>query len=377
MRKVKILISVFALSLLTIIVLTVRASGAGQYASYIPYSVTDNCNPWPNDVPAGALPGQPPPVFCLIENSGPGTEQPGQNTWYDDFQHGLSFADFNGTQYRTFNEIGAWRTIYWRHADHWMVDMAPHPQDETFGWNRGTSMLSPNQSFKFENGAFVVETTVAAGHDAYDEDAWPEIIISNGPEPYHDPVNLYGYDQFPEHWTLGCRLQNTRIPICALKADNGTPPQGSGQIWEMSFWQEIGTNNFGGFPGGGLENYWNECAVTDPDTVCRDHFRLELTATSLKLYVNGGLYFEQSGIPSLPDELLTGDLYVYLASSHVNHPADTIRYHWDNFAVNNSFPNASAQTISFTDTNENICLIPSNNTNKGNAFLSRLGWPLL
>lgn len=265
-----------------------------------------DCNPWPSDTPAGSLPSQLPPVFCLIENSGSGTEQSGLNSWYDNFNHNLSLADFSNTQYREFNEIGAWRTIYWRHNDHWMVDMAPHPQDNNGYWDRGMSMLSPDKTFQFENGKFVIETIVAAGHSAYSDKAWAEIVISNGPTPYPNPVSLYAYDQFPQHWTLGCRLQASRVPICALKANNGTPPQGSQQIWEMAFWLPVGTYNFGGYPYGGLENYWHECAITDPDTVCLDHFRLELTATSLKLYVNGGLYFEQSGIPTLPNELLTG-----------------------------------------------------------------------
>jgi hypothetical protein len=236
-------------------------------------------------------------------------------------------------------------------------------------------MLRPNQSFKFSNGKFIVETTVAAGMNAYDDQAWPEIVISNGPAPYSDPVVLYGYDQFPEYWTLGCRLQASRVPICALKNDHGTPPESSGQVWEMSFWQQVGTYGYGGYPGGGLEDLWNECAVTDPDTECRDHFRLELTATSLKLFVNGGLYFEQSGIPSLPSELLTGDIYVYLVSSHVNHTAETIRYHWDLLTVNN--PTSSAtQAISFNNTQvENLCLIPSNKTSNVGLSLNKLRLP--
>lgn len=292
------------------------------------------CDPWPNAVPAGSLPSQAPPVFCLINNSGPDTAQAGQNSWYDDFDHGLSFADLIGTQYQEFNEIGAWRTIYWRHANHWMVDMAPHSENETYGWNRGISMLRPNQTFHFENGKFIVETAVAAGHSAYGDAAWPEIVISTGPAPYYAPIDLYAYDQFPEFWTLGCRLQASRVPICALRANNATPPATSQRIWEMSFWQQVGDTNFGGGPFGDLANYWRVCAITDPDTNCLDTFRLELTATSLTLYVNGSKYFEQTGIPSLPDELLTGDLYVYLASSHVSHQADTIRYHWDSFKVN-------------------------------------------
>jgi hypothetical protein len=359
-----------AISILSIIAITVGAAGGENYLSYIPISLANNCLNWPTDTPAAALPGQPPPVFCIINSYGAGTEQPGQNTWADDFQHGLSLATFDGSLYREFNTIGAWRTKFWRHADHWMVDIAPHPQNTTYGYDRGMAMLRPEQSFHFENGKFVVETTVAAGHDGYDEMAWPEIIISNAPEPYHDIISLYGYDQFPQHWTLGCRLQNTRVPICALKADNGTPPGGSTRIWEMSFWQPVGSYNYGGYPGGGLEDYWNVCEVTDPDTVCRDHFRLELTATSLKLFVNGGLYFEQSGIPPLPNELLTGNIYVYLGNTQVNHPADTIRYHWDNLFIN---PDNSAdeQSLLFNPATANVCLIPSSKTSDVGLSLNR------
>jgi hypothetical protein len=158
-----------------------------------------------------------------------------------------------------------------------------------------------------------------------------------------------------------------------MKNDQGSAPGGSAQIWEMSFWQQHGTTNFGGFPGGGLEDLWNVCEVTDPDTFCRDHFRMELTATSLKLFVNGGLYFEQSGLPAnkaLPNDLLTGDIYVYLSSSHVNHTAETIRYHWDNFLVNPTQA-ASKQAILFSPLNESVCSIPSNKTFNAGLLLSR------
>lgn len=359
--------------MLTVLVINARASGGDEYKSYIPFSTANNCLNWPNAVPAAALPGQPPPVFCLINAYGPATDEEGPNYWSDDFDHGLSLATFDGTGYKTYDEIGAWRTIFWRHAEHWMVDIAPHPQNTSYGWNRGYTMLRPDRTFKFENGKLVVETTVAAGHEGYDEKAWPEIVISTGPTPYQEPVALYGYDQFPQHWTLGCRLQSSRVPICALKANNGTPPQGSGQIWETAFWLPIGSHTFGGFPGGGLENLWRECEVTDPDLVCRDHFRLELTKTSLKLFVNGGLYFEQSGLPAqyaLPDAFVNGNLYVYLVSSQVNHPADTIRYHWDNFFINPP-QSAAKQDIEFSSVNENICLIPSNKTSSAGLSLNR------
>jgi len=324
-------------SLITIILLifvgTQSDAQEGGSQVYLPVMVTEkDC--WPNDVPAGALPGQPPPVFCLIHNDGPDTAQAGANTWSDDFNHGLSFANFDQTQYRTFDNIGAWRTIQWRHADHWMIDLAPHPPNVGCCYTYGYAMLSPNQSFTFAEGKLVVETTVAAGMQAYGMAAWPEIVVSTAPAPVQSPISHYAFDLFPEGWTLGCRLQASRYPVCALKANDGTPTQGSTRIWEMSAWQLVGTESFGGYPFQGLENYWRECALDEPDINCRDHFRLELTETSLKLFVNDGLYFSQTGIPPLPDGLLNGNIYVYLASSQVDHPADTIRFHWDNLLVN-------------------------------------------
>jgi hypothetical protein len=67
---------------------------------------------------------------------------------------------------------------------------------------------------------------------------------------------------------------------------------------------------------------------------CRDHFRLEITQTTLSLFVNGDLYFKQTDVPPLPDELLNNDIYVYFASMVVSHPAEAIRFHWDALAVN-------------------------------------------
>ena len=67
---------------------------------------------------------------------------------------------------------------------------------------------------------------------------------------------------------------------------------------------------------------------------CRDLFRLELTRTSLTLFVNGVKYFEQTGIPPLPDKFFNGELFVYFASVVVSHPAEAIRFHWDDIRVN-------------------------------------------
>lgn len=281
--------------------------------------------------PVGALPNQPPPVFCLITNGGSGTETAVKNGWDDNFDHGLSFADFEGTNYRLFDSVGGiGRSIHWRHADHWMVDLMPRSADTPAGWATvGGALLSPNQPFQFENGKLTVGATVAAGINSYQQQAWPELVVSTSAAPTeYRRDGLYAYDTFLGHWTLGCRLHSTRETICSLVTPDGQ------RAWEMSAFQHVGTEIFGGGPYNGLEAYWRLCGDADPDGVCRDDFRLELTETSLTLYVNGGKYFEQSGIPPLPAEFVNGEVYVYYGSMTAGHSAETIRYHWDRLSVN-------------------------------------------
>jgi hypothetical protein len=300
---------------------------------FLPMMVTP-C--YPDVIPTGALSNQPRAVFCNIKNQGPDTSQETTNAWLDNFDHHLSFASFDGTHYKIFDTVGfIYQTIHWRHADHWMVDLATKFPEYPPDWVRGGGLMRPDRTFRFENGRLVVEVDVAAGMDVYGGSAWPEIVITTGDRP-HDNGSLYAYDLFPEDWTLGCRLQDSRYPVCALKSDDGSIEEGSGskRIWEMSQWQPVGTDDYGGSPFEGRENYWRECSPADADINCRDRFRLELTQTSLGLYVNGHRYFEQKGIPPLPQELLSGDLYVYFASMVVSHPAEAIRFHWDRISIN-------------------------------------------
>lgn len=295
-----------------------------------------NVDCWPQSLPVGAIAGQPLPVFCSIQNQGPDTAQAGTNAWQDDFDHDLSFSDFTGTSYVVFEKVGyIHNSIHWRHANHWMVDVASHEQSIPAGWVRGGALLRPNQSFQFVNDKFVVEAVVAAGIEPYETDAWPEIVISTSSSPY-DVGSLYAYDLFPEGLTIGCRLQASRFPVCSFKDDDGSidEDRGSTRIWEMSAHQAVGTDNFGGSPFEGRENTWRLCSDTDPDKECRDLFRLELTSTSLALYVNEVKYFEQKNIPLLDKEFTEGDLYVYFSSMVVSHPAEAIRFHWDDVKVN-------------------------------------------
>jgi hypothetical protein len=322
--------------MLTALVLLAQPNPVQSETSDLQIQIEEEDPCWPYSLPVGAIQGQPQPIFCAIESQGPDTAQAGENAWLDTFDHGLMFADFTGTRYRIFETVGfIHRTLHWRHDNHWMVDVAVRSPNTPIPWGRGGALLSPDQSFRFENGKLVIEAVAAAGVTPYGTNAWPEIVISTGAVPV-DTGSLYAYDFFPEDWTLGCRLQATRYPICTLKNDGGSQADGKGslQIWEMSAHQEVGATNHGGSPFQGRDQSWNLCEGTDPDMYCRDHFRLEITPTTLSLFVNGDLYFKQTDVPPLPDELLNKDIYVYFASMVVSHPAEAIRFHWDALAVN-------------------------------------------
>jgi hypothetical protein len=295
---------------------------------------------WPGVVPAGSLPTQPGPVFCTIVNGGPSTAESLPNGWADEFQHGLSFADFDGTPYLLFDELGgAFDTIHWRHNGHWMVDIAPEsptsPSPPTFG----AAMLRPNRSFAFEEGRLTVETVFAAGHPDYANPpttAWGEIVITTSPEPAGAPyASVYGYEYFPNHYTLGCRMQSNGTAICALFDDSDRTGPGGGRIWEMSFFQVVGQSSYGGYPEVGGFRF---CLPGQPDTFCQDRFRIEFGETSITWWVNGVLYFQQTGVPPLPAELTQGPVYVYFASITNRSDYDVIRFHWDDIFINGGNP---------------------------------------
>lgn len=281
-------------------------------------------------VPAGAIEGQPEFIGCRALETGVDTAVGGANDWRDDFNHGQSFADITDGAYRVFDDVGVEQTMHWRHANHWMVDVATRNDQIT-----GGAMLSPAQTFSFEDGKLIIEADAVAGHPDY-IGAWPELVISTGstPSQVQRRDGLYGYDRFPNHYTLGCRLQNDTNTICSLMDDSTGDQDGGGRIWEMSWFQQVGETNYGGnsFVDGGA--YYRSCGIDAPDTDCRDRFRLELTETSLTIFVNGFKYFEQTGIPPLPSEFVNGDVYVYFASMVSRHNTDAVRFHWDHVGVN-------------------------------------------
>jgi hypothetical protein len=295
--------------------------------------------PWPSVTPAGALPPAL-PVWCSTPTTGRVTFVEGPSSWLDTFDHGLSDADM-GSGYRTFENQGASvnRTQHFRHNDHWMVDVSGVDEDGQGPWNFGGAVVRPDRGFHFQNGKLVVEVDVAAGIEEYGGSAWPEVIVTTAPAPTALVDDTYAYGIFKGHWTVGCRLQPSRHPICALYDDTGRGSGSGGRAFEISHFQHEGAAQvYGGGPFTSEQDAaWRVCHGTDPDLHCRDRFRWELSRDTLTLQVNGTKYMEHRGLPSgkqLPDALVNGEVFVYLGSWIYKPEAPVTRFHWDRIAVN-------------------------------------------
>ncbi|MGH2353026.1 MAG: hypothetical protein ACRDJN_15560, partial [Chloroflexota bacterium] len=314
---------------------------------------------WPSATPLGALPPAR-PIWCEpTRATGPATVTQGPNSWLDEFNHGLSTADL-GAGYQVFERGSLNRTAHFRHNDHWMVDVNGVDQDGPGPWNVGGATMRPDRTFRFQNGKLVVEADVAAGVAEYGGEVWPELVVTTAPQPTsHRKDGIYNYDEFAGHWTLGCRLQPNRQPICAMfdnsnrgPGETGGDPQGrTGRVFEVSHfqtgssaWGSGASLKWGGDSSiarqdgqGRLGTAWRVCQGSDPDLNCRDRFRWEIDRDHLTVYVNGVKYMEHAGFPAaqqLPDALVNGNVHVYFGSWIFKPGAETVRFHWDRLAVN-------------------------------------------
>ncbi len=285
--------------------------------------------------PIGALPPAI-PIWCMQSGSnGAATFINTDNAWQDEFNHHLSQAPI-GSGYRQFSFGKTKRQQHFRHANHWMQDLDLS--------NRGGVSLRPNSSFRFVNGKLVIEADLAAAINEYQDSLWGEITITTASQPTGERRDaLYAYDYFPGHMTLGCRMQADRIVTCSLFDDSHRGLNEGGRIWEMSFFQLIGTDNSGGGPWGEGETAWRSCGSGKSDIQCRDRFRLELTETSLTLFVNGYRYFQQKGLPPLPAKLLNQPVFVYFSGVNTQIRDGVARFHWDSLSINQSVGNINPQ----------------------------------
>ena len=297
----------------------------------------------PSESPLGAVPAGP-PAWCFPLVAGVSTARSGANSWVDLFDSGLDHARFP-TTYRVFEAARASTvtlTRHFTHNGHWMVDVAGKGaapgeyegdrRDALAATHWGGGMVRPDRTFRFAGGTLTVEFDMAAGMLAY-HDGWPEIVVTTADRPTGidvDPTHAIGV--FGGAPSAGVRLYTDR-------AVQSSAYDATGRLFELSSERSEGAAvSFGGSASTpALTAAFRLCAPEDPDTQCRDHFRLELRMDAVKLWANGTLYFEMSGLPAakqLPSALTDGDVYVYFASWAYLGQAATERFHWGRIAIN-------------------------------------------
>jgi hypothetical protein len=308
-----------------------------------------NCSNVPMETPIGALPPAM-PMFCdHLMRGVRGTFINRRNSWIDDFEHNATMAEL-GPGYVRFEKssLQTGRSGTFRHNNHWMADVWA-----TDGQVGGTQMR-PDRSFRFQNGKLVVVTDVAAGIDAYEGFAWPEVTVTAASSPAsrrYGPTparsigdDLYAYGQFGGYDTIGIRLTGAR-PIEAYydNTERGFP---CGRLFELSWFQD-GSTPAAECPrppqfkiwGGGewaAPGAVRTCRGSDPDINCRDRFRWVLTKHRITLYANGQKLMQHTALPGfgLPDRFLRSPVYVYFSDWVYQGPNRVVRFHWDRVAVN-------------------------------------------
>ena len=338
------------------------------------YSPTPNPGCSPNSVPVGQA--NPPgsqleplaPIWCFNLNppSAPGFAS-GANDWSDSFDEVAPYGRFQDGDYnyRVFDNVqngGTAHTQHFTNNQHWM--------DDNSGGFQGGTMMRPNRSFVMENNSsgqptIVVEHDFAAGITGYTDGsggdiAWGEITITTAPTPYNSGTTdgLYAYGRFPGFDTFGCRIHALQKFTCSYEAARGgangldTFPCfefSPDRLIEISGFEQCGNKHFGGDPGFGAPGqYFRTCnsATQEPDMNCRDRFRLELNRDGLTAYVNGALYFQDTGWPArnqIPATWGTASqpLYVYFSDWEDRPTAPAYRFHWDNMAINPHNPDGT------------------------------------
>lgn len=318
----------------------------------------------------------PRPMLCDVLGPAIDTHVEGANSWVDDFNHGASMSELPESYVDgTVNTSGVSR--HFIHSNHWMTDTR---SDSGRYGTKLTAWMRPARRFTPKpDGSVVIEFEVAvpiAGTRGVTgiSDSWPEFAITRAPSPsgqqsWGSPWvrnGLYFYEAFPathpdgnQYDTFGCRMQQSRRPICAYMRPGSDGAGSPDREWEVN---QNGTDvvpgsEYGGAPFNELANVWATCAATDdPDTVCRNTFRITITPATvngvstdrLRIDVKkpGGQfvrYYEvmprndRDGSLGQISRIIDhpGGFYVYFAGVAQMIENDVVlRFHWDRLAVN-------------------------------------------
>lgn len=303
-------------------------------------------------VPLGAI-APADPEWCHLPLAAPvSTDTSAANAWVDDFNHGQTHAALSASYVTQEANGGACDMLWWQHNDHWMVDI----QGDNAPWNTlCAATMRPPRTFQTIDGKLVVEFEVAspiAGTRGVPGlgDAWPEFTITTDPSPGSLRNNgTYIYETFAGHWTFGCRMQQSKHPICALYQPENGPPAFPYRRWEINQnGGDVQSELNGGQPvsGSPIDIAWKGCTSTqDPDTVCRNKHRVEITSTTIKFLVNGVAGYSAVLENDELKNVLDVPFYVYFGDFAYQISQDAVvRFHWDRIAINPEAIGDSAPT---------------------------------
>jgi len=299
--------------------------------------------------PLGALPPAG-PAWCGALATAIDTASRTANGWSDGFASRAVHARLSGS-YLVFDDArhaaraptSVYRTQHFLHNGHWMVDIAGHgapsgvyegsAADFYTGPNNGGALMRPDEGFRFADDRLVIEFDVSAGMTTYGDRVWPEIVVTTAPTPSDRETNgWYAAGLFGGDPAVGCAFPSDRLSECRIydtdKITANLSAHASGGAVSV----------FGGAPKSEpLKSAWHLCGPSDSDTVCRDHFRIELARDAITIFVNGVRYMEHRGLPpgaQLPERLLRSNVYVYFASWAYLVEPTVARVHWGRIAVN-------------------------------------------
>jgi hypothetical protein len=309
------------------------SSGSGD-------SSTGICNQLP---PLGGIPPQKPEWCDHVHQDGADTHVEGANAWLDAFDHGDLHKELSAVYAHGKANGDACDIIHFAHNNHWMADIrgnnGPYP-------TMCAAWMRPDRTFTVApNGTLVIEFEVAspiAGTRNVEaiSDAWPEFTVTTDPTPgVLRPNGTYLYETFVGYWTFGCRMQQSKHPICALYEPADGVAGGPTRRWEINQnGGAVASEQNGGPPGPGsqIDVAWVACTSTqDPDTMCRNKHRVELSKDRIKFFVNDVASYSATFINDDMDTLMGGPLYVYFGDFAYLIEQDTVvRFHWDRLAIN-------------------------------------------
>ena len=318
--------------------------------------------------PLGGIEPQRPEWCSTPLQQGHDTHVAGENSWVDDFNHSDLHATLNSS-YAAGEANGAGcDMIHFQHNDHWMVDVqGDNGQFPTLcaAWMR------PNRTFTMPaSGPLVIEFEVASpipGTRNVDglSDAWPEFTVTTDPTPGNLRQNgTYLYETFAGNWTFGCRMQQSKHPICSLYQPSDGPPAFPHRRWEINQnGGDVASETNGGppSPGSPIDVAWRGCATAqDPDTSCRNHHRIELTTTTIKFFHRNqsqtswtagySAVFENNEMTNVLNA--PGGFFVYFGDFAYRIEQDVVvRFHWDRLAINPEQATGPSPTPTNTPTN--------------------------